>query len=40
MNRHHVFTGGYSHFFPGPFIEESGSAEGIHFGYIMVQYTF
>ncbi len=40
MNRHHVFTGGYSHFFPGPFIEESGSAEGINFGYIMVQYTF
>ena len=40
MNRHHVFTGGYSHFFPGPFIEESGSAEGINFGYIMIQYTY
>lgn len=40
MNRHHVFTGGYSYFFPGPFIEESGSAEGIHFIYMMIQYTF
>ncbi len=40
MNRHTVFTGGYSHFFAGPFIEESGSAEGINFGYIMIQYTF
>jgi len=40
MNRHTVFTFGYSHFFPGPFIKESGPAEGIHFAYIMVQYTF
>ncbi len=40
MNRHTVVTGGYSHFFPGPFIEESGPAEGIHFAYIMIQYTF
>jgi hypothetical protein len=40
LNRHTVFTFGYSHFFPGPFIEESGSAEGIHFAYIMIQYTF
>ena len=40
MNRHTIFTLGYSHFFSGPFIEESGSAEGIHFGYIMIQYTF
>jgi hypothetical protein len=40
MNRHTVFTLGYSHFSPGPFIEESGSAEGIHFAYIMLQYTF
>ncbi len=40
MNRQTVVTGGYSHFFPGPFIEESGIAEGIHFGYIMIQYTF
>ncbi len=40
MNRHTVVTGGYSHFFAGPFIDESGSAEGINFGYIMIQYTF
>jgi len=40
MNRHTAFTGGYSHFFPGPFIEESGAAEGIHLAYIMIQYTF
>jgi hypothetical protein len=40
MNRHTVVTGGYSHFFPGPFIKESGPAEGIHFVYIMIQYTF
>jgi hypothetical protein len=40
MNRQTVVTGGYSHFFPGPFVEESGPAEGIHFGYVMIQYTF
>ncbi len=40
MNRHTVVTGGYSHFFPGPFIKESGPAEGIHFAYMMIQYTF
>ncbi len=40
MNRHTAITGGYSDFFPGPFIQESGAAEGIHFEYIMIQYTF
>ncbi|MEE8349802.1 MAG: alginate export family protein [Acidobacteriota bacterium] len=40
INRHVVFTSGYSHFFPGAFVEESKSAKGIDFGYVMVQYTF
>ncbi|UCF37885.1 MAG: alginate export family protein [Acidobacteriota bacterium] len=40
VNRHLVVTGGYSHFFPGTFIEESGSAEGINFLYLAVQTTF
>ncbi len=40
MNRHTAITGGYSDFFPGPFIQESEAAEGIHFEYIMIHYTF
>jgi hypothetical protein len=40
MNRHTSLTAGYSHFFPGPFLTESGPDEGTNFGYIMIQYTF
>jgi len=40
INRHTVFTAGYSHFFPGPFIEESGPDNGIDFSYLAIQYTF
>ncbi len=40
MNRHTVFTLGYSHFLPRSFIKESGAGEGIHFAYLMIQYTF
>ncbi len=31
---------GYSHFFAGDFISETGSSEDINFGYLAVQYTF
>ena len=40
VNRHVVFTTGYSHFFPGPFVAESKPAQRIDFGYVMIQYTF
>jgi hypothetical protein len=40
VNRHLLFTGGYSHFSPGAFIRETGPDEGIDFGYLAVQYTF
>ena len=39
-NRHTAVTFGYSHFFPGPFIAESGPADSTDFGYAMIQYTF
>jgi len=40
INRHLLVAGGYSHFFPGAFIRESGSPNGIHFAYLMIQTTF
>ena len=40
VNRHTVFVAGYSHFFAGDFIRESGPAEGINFGYLSLQFTF
>jgi hypothetical protein len=40
VNRHLLFTGGYSHFFPGAFIRDTGPDEHIDFGYLAVQYTF
>ena len=40
INRHLVFSGGYSHFAPGEFIKESGTSEAINFGFIAIQTTF
>jgi len=31
---------GYSHFFAGPFIDDSGRDQDIDFGYLQGQYTF
>ena len=35
-----VALAGYSHFFTGRFIEQSGPHEDIDFGYLQLQYTF
>lgn len=40
VNRHLVFLGGYSHFFPGDFIQQSGPDEGIDFVYLQLAFTF
>ncbi len=39
-NRHLSIGFGYSHFFSGDFIEESGSGSDVDFFYVPVQYTF
>jgi len=31
---------GYSHFFPGDFVKETGPAPDVDFLYLQVQYTF
>lgn len=40
LDRHMVIIVGFSHFFAGDFIRESGSSQGINFGYTTLQYTF
>ena len=40
INRFVGLSGGYSHFFPGPFIKESGSSNSIDFLYFVLQVTF
>ncbi len=40
INRHLTASFGYSHFFPGAFIEKSGSGNGIDFIYAALEYTF
>ncbi len=40
LTRHIVGTLGYSHFFPGDFIRQSGSAKDIDFVYVEAQFTF
>jgi hypothetical protein len=40
INRHLLLSGGYCHFVPGRFIEESGSAREVDWGYLSLQYTF
>ncbi|HLV01303.1 MAG TPA: alginate export family protein [Acidobacteriota bacterium] len=40
LDRHTILEIGYSHFFPGSFIEETGSDKDIDFGYLSMQYTW
>jgi hypothetical protein len=40
INRHILVYGGYSHFFTGIFIKETGSASDSDFFYAAIQYTF
>jgi hypothetical protein len=40
FDRHLVGLLGYSHFFAGDFIEESGSSDDIDFLYVQLEYTF
>ncbi|HEY3129545.1 MAG TPA: alginate export family protein [Acidobacteriota bacterium] len=40
IDAHTVVTTGFSHLFAGDFIKESGSARGIDFAYLALQYTF
>jgi hypothetical protein len=40
LDPHTVFAVGYSHFYPGGFVEGSGPSDAIDFGYVIVQYTF
>jgi Alginate export len=40
FTRHVQFYAGYSHFFPGQFIEKTGRSRGSDFLYGAVQYTF
>ncbi len=39
FSRHTLVTLGYSHFFPGRFIEQSGPDQHIDFGYLAFEYT-
>lgn len=39
-DRHLSFEAGYSHYFPGGFIAESGAAAGLDFGYLSTSYVF
>lgn len=40
LNLHLALQAGYSHFFAGDFIAQSGPDEDVDFGYLMAQYTF
>ncbi len=40
INRHTTAGFGLGHFFPGAFLEQSGTAEPTDFGYLVLQYTF
>ena len=40
IDRHASLTAGYSHFFPGDFIKQSGPAADVDFAYITLQYRF
>jgi hypothetical protein len=40
FDRHTLMQLGYSHFFAGDFIDESGPDDDIDFAYAMLQYTF
>jgi hypothetical protein len=40
VDRHLLLFGGYSHFFAGDFIEDTGASEDIDFAYFALVYTF
>ena len=40
FDRHILLYGGYSHFFPGDFIDKTGPSNGSDFFYTAIQYTF
>ncbi len=40
LDRHTLLMVGYSHFFPGRFIEQTGSSKDIDFVYTSIQFTF
>jgi hypothetical protein len=40
LDVHTAILAGYSHFFAGRFIEQSGRGRDIDFGYLIFQYTF
>ncbi len=40
LSRHVTLEAGYSHFFPGDFIQESGPSKDIDWVYLQMQYTF
>ncbi len=40
LNRHTTIEGGYSHFFAGDFLEESGTAEDVDWLYFQISYIF
>ena len=40
FDRHTKAELGYSHFFPGDFIQETGPSNDVDFLYLQVQYTF
>jgi hypothetical protein len=40
LDPHALVAVGYSHFFPGGFVERSGPSEPIDFAYLILQYTF
>ncbi|HPD16489.1 MAG TPA: alginate export family protein [Planctomycetota bacterium] len=40
LDRHQAIIGGYSHFFPGTFVDQSGSAKDIDFAYLIWLFTF
>ena len=41
VNRHLLLVGGYSHFFAGKFVSDSGPPDSdVDFGYLSMQYTF
>lgn len=40
IDRHQTVIGGYSHFFPGTFIKQSGAHEDTDFAYLIWQFTF
>jgi len=40
LGTHVQLGGGYGHFFPGAFIEQTGASENVDFAYALVQFTF